>query len=205
MTGDGRAAGARGDTVPTRHVVVMGVCGSGKSTVAKGISASTGLVFGEADEFHSELNVARMSRGVPLDDADRWPWLGVLAAWMADRAGQGVSTVLACSALKRSYRDVLRQGAPELDFVHLDGPAKVFRERMSSRDGHYMPVSLLESQLAILEPLQPDESGLVLDVSLPPEDLVSAAVDRLWLGSLPGRTAVRVRLNPEQPQTALAL
>jgi gluconokinase len=181
MTGDGRAAAAQADRGPTRHVVVMGVSGSGKTTVAKGISSLTGLSFAEADEFHSELNVAMMRAGVPLDDADRWPWLRDLAAWMAARSAEGVSTVLACSALKRSYRDVLRQGPPGVDFVHLDGPVKVIRERMSRRAGHYMPASLLDSQIATLEPLQPDESGLVLDVSLSPDELVSAAIGRLGL------------------------
>lgn len=189
MTGDGRDAGPRRDPGPTRHVVVMGVSGSGKSTVARGISVATGLVFAEADEFHSEANVARMRAGVPLDDADRWPWLRALAAWMAARAAEGVSTVLACSALKRSYRDVLRQGPPEIDFVHLDGAAEVIRERMSCRSGHYMPASLLDSQIATLEPPHPDESSLILDVSLSPDELVSAAVSQLGLcpaGLLPG-------------------
>ena len=181
MTGDGRRA--HGDPRPTRHVVVMGVSGAGKTTVARGISELTGLTFAEADEFHSEANVARMRSGVPLDDAARWPWLRDLAAWMAARHAEGVSTVLACSALKRSYRDLLRQGPPDLDFVHLDGPAQVIRDRMSRRAGHYMPASLLDSQTAILEPLRPDESGVVLDVSLPPDELVTAAVARLGLAS----------------------
>jgi gluconokinase len=181
MTGDGRTAAAPRDPGATRHVVVMGVSGSGKTTVAKGISALTGLTFAEADEFHSAGNVAMMRAGVPLKDADRWPWLRALAGWMAARSAEGVSTVLACSALKRSYRDVLRQGPPGIDFVHLDGPAEVIRERMSRRAGHYMPASLLDSQLAALEPLQPDESGVVLDVSLSPDELISAAVARLGL------------------------
>jgi gluconokinase len=185
MTGDDRAAAT------TRHVVVMGVSGSGKTTVAKGTSTSTGLTFGEADEFHSEFNVAMMRAGLPLDDADRWPWLRALAAWVAARSAEGVSTVLACSALTRSYRDVLRQGSPGMDFVHLDGSAEVIRARMSSRAGHYMPASLLDSQIATLEPLQADESGLVLDVSLPPDELVSAAVSRLGLPSC--RVALRDR------------
>jgi gluconokinase len=181
MTGDRRAAATPRDPGPTRHVVVMGVSGSGKTTVAKAISTSTGLRFAEADEFHSEFNVAMMRAGVPLDDADRWPWLRALAAWVADRCAEGVSTVLACSALKRSYRDVLRQGSPGMQFVHLDGPAEVIRARLSTRAGHYMPASLLDSQIATLEPLQADESGLVLDVRLPPDDLVTAAVSRLGL------------------------
>ncbi|MEW2429407.1 gluconokinase [Micromonospora sp. NPDC047644] len=164
-----------------RHVVVMGVSGSGKTTVARGIGAATGLTFAEADEFHSPQNVARMRSGVPLDDTARWPWLADIAGWIADRGAEGSSTVLACSALRRSYRDVLRQGAPRVDFVHLNGPAEVIRERMARREGHYMPASLLESQLATLEPAEPDESVLVLDVSLPPRALVAIAVRRLGL------------------------
>ena len=102
--------------------------------------------------------MARMRSGVPLDDAARWPWLRDLAAWMAARHAEGVSTVLACSALKRSYRDVLRQGPPDVEFVHLAGAAELIRDRMSRRAGHYMPASLLDSQRAILEHLGPDES-----------------------------------------------
>ncbi|MEH1102755.1 gluconokinase [Micromonospora sp. CPCC 205561] len=176
MTGEG-GPGA----TPTRHVVVMGVSGAGKTTVARGIAARTGLTFAEADEFHSPANVASMRAGVPLDDAARQPWLGALAGWMAARAADGVSTVLACSALRLSYRDVLRHGPPSVEFVHLDGPAEVIRERMARRAGHYMPASLLESQLATLERPRPDESVLVLDVSLTPDELVSAAVRRLGL------------------------
>ncbi|WP_229401354.1 gluconokinase [Micromonospora okii] len=177
MTGE-RPGGAA-----TRHVVVMGVSGAGKTTVARGIAARTGLVFAEADEFHSPASVARMRGGVPLDDAARLPWLRDLAGWMAARGAEGVSTVLACSALKRSYRDVLRQGPPSVEFVHLDGPAEVIRERLAGRAGHYMPASLLESQLATLERHRPDESVLVLDVSLTPDELVSAAIERLGLAA----------------------
>ena len=139
------------------------------------------LRFAEADTFHSACNVARMRSGLPLDDAARWPWLRELASWMAARSVERVSTVLACSALKRSYRDVLRQGPPAVSFVHLHGPAEMIRDRMSRREGHYMPPSLLDSQFAALEPPQPDESGLVLDVSASPEALVSAAVNGLGL------------------------
>ncbi|WP_200214687.1 gluconokinase [Micromonospora coerulea] len=170
-----------GDRPLTRHVVVMGVSGAGKTTVARGISELTGLRFAEADEFHSAANVARMRSGVPLDDDARWPWLRDLAAWMAARHAEGVSTVLACSALKRSYRDVLREGPPDVEFVHLAGAAELIRDRMSRRAGHYMPASLLDSQRAILEHLGPDESGVVLEITLPPEELVTAAVDRLGL------------------------
>ncbi|MFG2107186.1 gluconokinase [Micromonospora chersina] len=172
-----------GERPPTRHVVVMGVSGAGKTTVARGISELTGLRFAEADEFHTEAHVAQMRAGIPLTDADRWPWLRALAGWMADRHAEGVSTVLTCSALKRAYRDVLRQGPADVEFLHLDGAAQLIRDRLDRRVGHYMPASLLDSQRAILEPLGPDESGVVLEVAAPPGELVRRAVDLLGLRS----------------------
>ncbi|WP_249138776.1 gluconokinase [Phycicoccus avicenniae] len=164
----------------TRHVVVMGVSGCGKSTVAQGISDAVGLPFAEADRFHPETNIAKMSAGTPLTDADRRPWLAELAAWMAAQAREGQSTVMACSALRRSYRDILRHGPPQVQFVHLDGPADLIAARMSARPDHFMPPALLESQVATLEPLEPDEDGVVLDLRRDPETLVDEAVR--WLG-----------------------
>ena len=164
----------------TRHVVVMGVSGCGKTTVAQRIRDLTGFVFAEADEFHTAANVAKMAAGVALTDDDRWPWLHSLAVWMAERADAGESTVIACSALRRSYRDVLRAGPPSVDFVHLDGSPDIIRARLATRLGHYMPASLLDSQLATLEPLQVDESGVVLDVAPSPDELAAQAVR--WLG-----------------------
>lgn len=165
---------------PARHVVVMGVSGCGKTTVAQGISQATGMVFAEADQFHSAANVAKMRAGHPLDDDDRAPWLYALAAWMATADAHGQSTVIACSALRRAYRDILRTGPATLELVHLDGPAEVVRQRLAAREGHYMPASLLDSQLESLEPLQPDESGVVLDLTRSPQELVARAVT--WLG-----------------------
>ncbi len=172
-----------GDPLPsTRHVVVMGVSGSGKTTVASGIAARTGLVFAEADDFHSAANVAKMRAGHPLTDEDRWPWLRALAEWMGAEAAAGRSTVITCSALRRSYRDVLRSGPPHtLDLLLLDGPTEVIRRRLLTRRGHYMPPSLLQSQLETLEPLGPDEHGVVLDLRMRPDELVAEAVARLDL------------------------
>jgi gluconokinase len=173
MTGD--------STCRTSHVVVMGVCGCGKTTVARRISALTGFAFAEADEFHSEANVAKMRAGVPLSDEDRWPWLRSLAAWMAERAAAGESTVVACSALRRDYRELLAQGPPSVSFVHLDGNIETIRQRLSRRTGHYMPASLLDSQVATLESLQADEPGIVLDVGLAAGDLADLTVQKLGL------------------------
>ncbi|NUR49358.1 MAG: gluconokinase [Hamadaea sp.] len=171
---------------PVRHVVVMGVSGCGKSTVARRIAERTGFLFADADDFHSEENIERMRRGVPLNDADRGPWLNRLAWWLAQQERLGVSTVLACSALRRSYRDVLRSGAPSLDFVHLDGPMQVIQLRLAHRAGHYMPASLLESQYAALEPLQPDEHGVVLNLAETPDELADDAIEQLGLPTAPG-------------------
>ncbi|CAN7292697.1 gluconokinase [Knoellia sp. LjRoot47] len=163
----------------TRHVVVMGVSGSGKTTVAQGVADATGFEFAEADAFHSPENIATMERGIALTDADRWPWLTALAEWMTARSAAGASTIITCSALKRTYRDVLRDGAPSVTFVHLDGPAEVIRERLSVREGHFMPASLLQSQIDTLEPLGDDEEGVVLDLRRSPDELIRDAVD--WL------------------------
>jgi gluconokinase len=165
----------------TRHIVVMGVSGCGKTTVARRISTMTGFAFAEADEFHSEANVSKMHAGIPLTDDDRWPWLRSLADWMAERAAAGESTVVTCSALRRSYRDVLAEGPPSVTFVHLDGDVGTIRRRLSRRRGHYMPASLLDSQVATLESLEPDEPGLVLDVELAPRELAQLAVEKLGL------------------------
>jgi gluconokinase len=155
-----------------RHLVVMGVSGSGKTTIAKRLAAELGHEFADADDFHPAVNVAKMARGEALTDADREPWLRTLAAWIAQREDLGHSTVLACSALKRRYRDALRSAAPRLVFAHLDAPRKKLLRRLQHREGHYMPATLLASQLATLEPLGPDESGVTLDAAAPPEEIV---------------------------------
>lgn len=165
-----------------RHVVVMGVSGSGKSTVAEGLAAVLGWPFAEADKFHPPANVAAMRSGRPLTDDDRRQWLADLAAWTAAQEAGGRSSVMGCSALRRAHRDVLRSGAPDVVFVHLDGPADVIRSRVVARTGHFMPASLLDSQLATLEPLGADERGVVLDVRADPDALVEQALT--WLRSL---------------------
>ncbi|MEH6436863.1 gluconokinase [Massilia sp. DD77] len=156
----------------TTRWVIMGVSGCGKSTIGNALAHTCGVPFLEGDAFHPEANVAKMSAGVPLDDADRAGWLQALAAEIRRARQQGKGLVLSCSALKRRYRDLLREADPALQFVHLSGPRELIAARMQQRADHYMPPSLLESQLGILEPLQDDEAGMVLDITLAPSTLV---------------------------------
>lgn len=145
----------------------MGVSGCGKSEVGQRLAQALGVRFLEGDAYHSPSNVAKMAAGIPLDDADRADWLRALQAEIAQARARGEGVVLACSALKRRYRDVLRDGAPDLRFAHLSGPRDLIAERMLARTAHYMPASLLDSQLRDLEPLQPDEYGVLLDIRKP--------------------------------------
>jgi gluconokinase len=157
----------------SRRYVVMGVCGCGKSTVGTALAQARGVNFIEGDNFHPEANVAKMSAGMPLTDEDRAEWLLALQAEIRSAREKNVGLVVSCSALKRRYRDLLRQGDPELQFVHLQGPRDLIANRMQSRQGHYMPLSLLDSQLRDLEPLQPGEAGVSLDIALPPDALLA--------------------------------
>jgi gluconokinase len=157
----------------------MGVSGSGKSTVGALLARALQVPFLEGDSFHPPANVERMAAGIPLTDADREGWLQALAAQLKQHAAGGV--VLSCSALKSRYRDVLRSGAPDLALIHLSGRPEVLAQRMTGRSGHYMPPSLLASQLATLEPPQVDEDALTLDIGRAPQALVHAAL--AWLGA----------------------
>lgn len=158
------------------RVVVMGVSGSGKSTVGRAVADALGASFVDGDDLHPAANVAKMAAGIPLTDADRAPWLRAVGRTLAD--GDDAGMVVACSALKRSYRDLIRDEAPGTVFAELDGPRELLQERMI-RPGHFMPASLLDSQLATLEPLQADEAGLRLDIAESPADLAAAIVDRV--------------------------
>lgn len=158
-------------------VVVMGVSGSGKTTVGEELARRLDVPFAEGDDFHEQRNVDRMQAGVPLDDADRWPWLAAIAAWLADHAvGGGVAT---CSALRRAYRDVLRSKAPDVVFLHLAGEEAVIRRRLEQRTGHFMPPDLLRSQFQALEPLEDDEPGIVVDLAASVDEIVETALDAL--------------------------
>jgi len=161
-------------------VVVMGVSGSGKSTVAAGIAAALGLVFIDGDGLHSPTSVARMRAGIALTDDDRWPWLDRIGACLADAASAPRGVAIACSALKRSYRDRIRAAAPGARFVFLDGPAALIEARMAARTGHYMPATLLASQLQTLERPGADEADVVrVAIDFPADEIVRRAVAAL--------------------------
>ncbi|MFD0775364.1 gluconokinase [Streptomonospora algeriensis] len=157
------------------HFVFMGVSGTGKSTVAEPVSRRLGLAFAEADDFHPSANVAKMSAGNALTDEDRRPWLKSLAAWITEHDRRGESTVMACSALKRAYRDILRSAAPDVRFLHLDTDIDVIAARLRERKGHFMPETLLRSQKSTLEPLADDEPGATLDIAPPAEEVIERA------------------------------
>ena len=163
-------------------VVVMGVSGSGKSTVAKGLSTTLGWEFAEGDAFHSGSNVEKMKSGVPLTDEDRWPWLEAIGDWISGKEGRGESAVVTCSALRRAYRDRLRHDRPHVRFLHITAHEDVIRDRMQHRPGHYMPPSLLPSQLATVEPLEPDEPGVVITNEGSEGDVLDRALRALGLG-----------------------
>lgn len=150
----------------------MGVSGAGKSTVGIAIAEKLGVGFTDADSLHPAANVAKMAAGTPLTDADRWPWLDLVGRALADAGDDGL--VIACSALKRSYRDAIRAAAPAARFVHLVVPRAVLGDRVASRPAHFMPASLVDSQLETLEPLEADEPGVLVDS----EGGVAATADR---------------------------
>ena len=158
------------------HVVVMGVSATGKTTVGEHLAEELGCEFIEGDELHPPSNIDKMTRGIPLTDEDRWPWLRAIADRVAERDRDGISTVVTCSALKRSYRDVLRGAGPTF-FVHLHAPYDVLEGRMQHRTKHFMPTGLLKSQFETLEELGDDEWGAVVDVSPPREEVLEEAVN----------------------------
>ncbi len=163
--------------VSTQHVVVMGVSGSGKSTVGELIATRLGATFIDGDLLHPKANVAKMESGTPLNDEDRKPWLETIGQKFVEADGH--SLVIACSALKRTYRDIIRAAAPRAQFVLLHGAAELLAQRLNHRRGHFMPSSLLASQLATLEPLESDEAGFTLDISESPEELACQAAAKL--------------------------
>lgn len=157
----------------------MGVSGCGKSAVGQRLATKLGIVFIEGDAWHSAANVAKMAAGIPLTDVDRAAWLATLREKIAAARTSGAALVLSCSALKRRYRDLLRQGDPSLFFIELDGARELIEQRMRVRLGHFMPTSLLDSQFHDLEPLQPDEQGLRVAIADTPDAVTQTILEQL--------------------------
>ncbi|OBI77048.1 gluconokinase [Mycobacterium sp. E740] len=162
-------------------IVVMGVSGSGKSTVGAALAQRLRVPFADADDFHPPANIAKMTAGVPLDDDDRYPWLEAIGGWLAEHCATG--GVISCSALKRKYRDQLRRHCAELEILHLSGTPEVIGKRQASRPGHFMPASLLLSQFNTLEPLGSDERGIAIDVDQSIDAIVESYVKAADLSS----------------------
>jgi gluconokinase len=162
-------------------LVVMGVSGSGKSTLADLLSKRLGWPFRDADEFHPPENIAKMSAGHPLNDEDRAPWLAAIAAWVDRERAAGKHAIVTCSALKRAYRDVLIGSRDDVGLIFLQGERDVIHARMAARKDHFMPKSLLDSQLATLQPPASEERALSLKVDAPPETLADRAMAHFGL------------------------
>lgn len=163
----------------TITVVVMGVSGSGKTTVARCMADALGWPFAEGDDFHPPVNVVKMSSGTPLTDEDRAPWLEAVARWIGEQEAAGRSAIVTCSALKRAYRDVLGRDNPSVWFVHVSSSPIALQHRLETRSGHYMPASLLASQLEALEPLELDEPGVTVSGEGLPHEVAARALDAL--------------------------
>ena len=166
-------------------VVVMGVSGSGKTTVAKLLAEMSGWQFQEGDTLHPPANVEKMSAGIPLTDADRLPWLRKIAETIDGWRARGESGVITCSALKRSYREIIVGDRPDVRLVYLKGSHDLIRQRMAARHGHFMPTALLDSQFATLEEPSPDENAIVVDIGGQPEEIVREIADRLRAAKRP--------------------
>jgi gluconokinase len=160
-------------------LVLMGPAGTGKSTVGAMLSGRLGWPFQEGDDLHPAANVEKMRRGHALNDDDRIPWLGLIADWIDDRRAAGEPGIVTCSALKRSYRDILRRD--NVTFVNFTGDPAVVRDRMMRRQGHFMPPALLDSQFATLEPPAPDERAIDVDIALAPEEQAALVASVLRL------------------------
>lgn len=184
--------GLRDETVSAQAIIIMGVSGSGKSTLASLLSQQLGCAFFEGDSFHSEANVAKMRAGVPLSDADRWPWLDMLGEAIGTAVRREGVAVGACSALKRSYRDRLRAGigAPT-SFILLEVGREELVCRLGGRTGHYMPASLIDSQLAILESPGADERAIMIDSTIPPAQEADRVLQWLAANGIEAKSPAR--------------
>lgn len=166
---------------PVQHLVIMGVAGSGKTTLATLLQERLGWPYAEADEFHPQANIDKMSAGTPLDDEDRWPWLAAIRDWLTAQTDAGLSSIVTCSALKTTYRDVLRSAEGRVHFVHLTAAPDLLEQRMSGRSGHFMPPTLLPSQLQTLQPLTAEEDGITIVVDVPPDEVADRTIEAFGL------------------------
>jgi gluconokinase len=182
-----RSDGTIPRTVNPDLFVVMGVCGSGKTRIGSALAREFGLEFVEGDDYHPPENVARMHAGIPLTDDDRAGWLRSLAGRLAEARNKGSGLMVACSALKRKYRDVLRGAASDVQFVHLSGSRALLAERLAARQGHFMPASLLDSQLAALEEPSSEEGAWVVDVAETPDEIAARLAARIESRRQPDR------------------
>jgi len=161
-------------------VVVMGVSGAGKSTVGRIIAAQLGCPFRDADSFHPAANIEKMSRGEPLTDDDRWPWLQAIAAWIAEHRAAGTTCVVTCSALKRAYRDtVTEKQSADVRLVYLKGDFELIEARLKARKGHFMPPALLQSQFGALEEPGKDEHAITVSIDATPEEIAAKVLQQL--------------------------
>ena len=166
-------------TEPTITLVVMGVTGAGKSVTLQALVERLGWSAAEGDDFHPPTSIAKMRAGAPLTDEDRWPWLAAIADWIGAQEAAGQSSVVTCSALRRGYRDRLRRDHPSVRFAHLVASRDRLAARVAGRTDHFMPASLLDSQLESLEPLGPDEPGAAFDAGEPPDMLAETIIRAL--------------------------
>lgn len=174
---------------PVRHLVVMGVSGAGKTTLAEGIVAATGWDFLEGDFLHPQSNIDKMAHGTPLTDEDRWPWLEAVGEWISERERRGVSAVIACSALRRAYRDLLREGRPHVEFLLLDVDEDELYRRLEERTDHFMKASMLRYQLDTLEPIEVDEPGRIVASDGDEASALRASLRALRLPVRPGTSS----------------
>ncbi|MEV4512151.1 gluconokinase [Dactylosporangium sp. NPDC049525] len=158
---------------PPPVIIVMGVAGTGKTTIGALLAGRLGWLYAEADDFHPAANVTKMAAGEPLTDEDRAPWLAAIGQWIDDRAAEGIPGVVSCSGLRRTYRDQLRDGRPQVRLVFLEGSRELITRRLAARHGHFMRVEMLDSQFAALEPPQPDEDVTEVSIDATPEQIVA--------------------------------
>jgi len=170
-------------------IIVMGMSGSGKTTIAQALAKRTGFADDDGDDYHPAANIEKMTAGIPLTDADRLPWLQAIAEAIDNYADNDTPVIIACSALKRAYRDLLVHGRKDVRIVYLEGPASLIARRLTHRSGHFMPPGLLKSQIDALEPPKPDEHILTVNIDAPVERIVDHIIAALHLPDIAGAHA----------------